>query len=607
MQDHPYTNLPKHAFWKTAVAELDPRQIDLAWNPKSPISRTSVIITAGSCFARHISKALKENGFNWLDSEPAPAVLPPAGHGYGAFSFRTGNIYTAALLRQWVMWATGAGQSTESFLDNGRYFDPFRPSLTTEGYSSAGEMLAARKITLAAILDAIKRADLFVFTLGLTEAWLNRNGSVYPMCPGTIRGKFSAADHVFHNYSEQEILRDLTATFDELRGVNPKLRFLLTVSPVPLTATASGQHVLTATAYSKSALRSAAGYLAQSREDTDYFPSYELITAPAFKGQFFEQNMRSVSAGGVAFVMDQFFRGIEAAATPAVPEIVPAAEHIASGNPATSGTETGICDDIILETWSNKPIGDAEYPPNILLIGDSQMGMVARILDEQCIRYAGGAIMHGSEWHGLQFALLDDFPYFTPAIAGARARWEQTCEQGLLKTHEPSGSDLWIITNVGCHANDLAATNGFAMYLQNKHGAASRAGQMVTATIDDLRDYLLSSRRPHLDLVNRFRKAGFKTIWVSDPPVNLQNADLMGAAEQILSEEFAAIGCLTFLSGKWVSDDYGALPAEFLSSEIDPSTGRPDVIHGSLEYYRQLMQAIFSRFPIKPRPQTVRS
>lgn len=258
--NHPYTNLPKQAFWRTAVAEPDPRQIDLAWQPKFPTSRSTKIITIGSCFAQHISKSLKDNGFSWLDSEPALGELPPAEHakqGYGVFSFRTGNIYTTALLKQWVMWATGkAEQSTECFLNDGRYFDPFRPSLTVEGFSSAETMLVARRTTLAAMLEAIKQADLFIFTLGMTEAWLNKDGMVYPMCPGTVRGIFSAEDHVFHNYNEWEVVHDLTEAIDELRRINPNLRFLLTVSPVPLTATASGQHVLTATTYSKEGVRS---------------------------------------------------------------------------------------------------------------------------------------------------------------------------------------------------------------------------------------------------------------------------------------------------------------------------------------------------------------
>lgn len=314
MNSHPYKNLPQISFWKTAIADIEPTNIEQLWKPRFSITRESKIITVGSCFAQHISRALKQNGFDWIDSELAPASLPEAerpSHGYGIFSFRTGNIYTAALLKQWARWATGAREaSTETFHENGRYFDPFRPSLPPAGYASPEELFQARKATLAAIADAVRQADLLIFTLGLTEAWLNNKGDVYPMCPGTVRGEFSAITHAFHNFSEQEIVRDISEAFDELRKLNPTLKLLLTVSPVPLTATASAQHVLVANTYSKSALRSAAGYLAQTREDVDYFPSYELVVTPPFRGRFFEKNMRSVSPEGVAFVMAQFFSAI---------------------------------------------------------------------------------------------------------------------------------------------------------------------------------------------------------------------------------------------------------------------------------------------------------
>lgn len=588
---HPYTNLPQRAFWKTAVAELDSRQIDLAWQPKSSVTRATKIITVGSCFAQHISKSLKENGFNWLDSEPAPAESPPeehAKHGYGVFSFRTGNIYTAALLKQWIMWATGkAEQNTESFLDDGRYFDPPRPSLTVDGFSSAEEMLAARRNTLAAMLEAIKQADLFIFTLGLTEAWLNKDGAVYPMCPGTIRGAFSAEDHLFHNYHEQEVVRDITETFDELRRINPNLRFLLTVSPVPLTATASGQHVLAATTYSKAVLRSAAGYLTQIRDDTDYFPSYEIITAPVFKGQFFEPNMRSVSSKGVAFVMGQFLGAIGAGVTPATPEISIGAKVATATDSEKTESETDICDDIILETWSNKPADNSDEPPNILLIGDSQMGMIAKVLDEQGIRYAGGAIMHGSQWHGLKFTLFDDLPYFMPTIAEARLRWEEALNQSLLKVPESAKKNLFILTNIGFQYNDIGAS------LQANYGQEARI------SLADLHKYLLSSRSSQLTLVQKLRKASFKTIWIGDPPI--QHIALYGAIEKILSDKLLSNGCLTFLPLQWITTQYGSFPSEFFSTEIDLSTGQADVVHGSLEYYRQLVQEIFREFRVQPQ------
>lgn len=110
-----------------------------------------------------------------------------------------------------------------------------------------------------------------------------------------------------------------------------------------------------------------------------------------------------------------------------------------------------------------------------------------------------------------------------------------------------------------------------------------------------------SARTHHLTIVNRLRKAGFNTIWISDPPVDLRNIGYYSLVDQILSEKYQAIDSLPFLAAEWISHRYGILPSEFLSTEIDPSTGQLDVHHGSLEYYRQLMKEIFSRFSIKPQ------
>jgi hypothetical protein len=76
---------------------------------------------------------------------------------------------------------------------------------------------------------------------------------------------------------------------------------------VPLTATATDDHVLLATTYSKSVLRAVAGKLSQDDRRIDYFPSYEMIASPWSKGFFYEANMRAVNLGGVAAVMRVFF------------------------------------------------------------------------------------------------------------------------------------------------------------------------------------------------------------------------------------------------------------------------------------------------------------
>lgn len=158
-------------------------------------------------------------------------------------------------------------------------------------------MLKSREATLAAIRKAIKESQRFVFTLGLTEGWINKTeGYTYAMCPGTLAGDFDPEEHLFKNFSFSEIRTDLVAALRAIREADPKIGFLLAVSPVPLTATASGEHVLVATTHSKSVLRGVAGEVSGKFGYVDYFPSYEIITAPAFRGMFYEPNMRSFFA-----------------------------------------------------------------------------------------------------------------------------------------------------------------------------------------------------------------------------------------------------------------------------------------------------------------------
>jgi hypothetical protein len=250
---------------------------------------------------------------NWIDAERAPGRTPAAlalKYNYGVFSARTGNIYTAAQMLYWARLAAKLDpiESVELWTDdNGRVYDMLRPKL--EPYGCQNEAAARRSLesTRRSFLKSVQQADVFVFTLGLTEGWINQEtGQSYALCPGTAVGKFDKNRHVFKNYTYPEIRNDLEAAFGILRDINPELRILLTVSPVPLVATASGNHVLMATQYSKSVLRAVAGDLAQSDLSIDYFPSYEIIASPPSRATFFEPNMRSVALQGVDYVMTHF-------------------------------------------------------------------------------------------------------------------------------------------------------------------------------------------------------------------------------------------------------------------------------------------------------------
>ena len=348
---NPYRALPARSFWRSAVAQPDPAAITEVWTPKFGIDQDEPVLTAGSCFARHLGPALREAGMNWHEAELPPPRLTAAerqSRQYGAFSFRTGTVYTAAVLRQWLEWAmrdeTGP---PEVWREGDRFFDPHRPSVEPDGYAGAEAVMAARRATLTAIRQALAGAGCFIFTLGLTESWRDRaTGVVYPVCPGTVRGTFDPQRHVFHNLTMAEVHADLVAAVALLRAANPRLRVLLTVSPVPLTATATGQHALTATTYSKSVLRAAAGQLAQEDDRVDYFPAYELITGHPFRGEFFAPNLRTVTPQGVAFVMRHFFDALDRHAVGARP----GAPASLRPTPASDGDDP-YCDDAVLDYY----------------------------------------------------------------------------------------------------------------------------------------------------------------------------------------------------------------------------------------------------------------
>ncbi len=310
---NPYENLLPKAFWKLAVSNKSMFDLSELWNPKFNIKQNEKVATFGSCFAQHIGNALKKRGFNWYISEQAPQGCNDAlakKYNYNIFTARTGNIYTTSLLKQWSEWALNKKPiPNEVWETNGRYYDPFRPRIEPNGFESVGEIKMSQAQTLKSFKESIEYSTYFVFTLGLTESWFNQEGGYeYPMCPGTVAGVFNESKHQFVNQQFEYIRSNLSDAMALMKELNPNLKFILTVSPVPLTATMSGKHVALATMASKSILRAVADQLATDRGDVDYFPSYEIINSPVFKGAFFEPNQRSVNPYGVNFVMDNFFK-----------------------------------------------------------------------------------------------------------------------------------------------------------------------------------------------------------------------------------------------------------------------------------------------------------
>jgi hypothetical protein len=320
---HPYQKSADYTRWDRGVAAVPPEQVDPVAQFPVLLTPGRPVVTAGSCFAQHISRHLKRAGFNFLVTEPGHPLLQDdvrATFNYGVFSARFGNIYTSRQLEQLFRRAYGTFEPVESVWErpDGRLVDPFRPTIQPGGFVTREELLADRGQHFAAVRRAFEEVSVFIFTLGLTECWASKaDGAVFPVAPGVAGGRYDPERHTFVNLGVSDVIAEMTQFITNLRSVNPGAVFILTVSPVPLAATALDRHVLVSTTYSKAVLRVAAESLASSLPQVYYFPSYEIVTAPSSRGRYYAEDLRSVTEAGVDHVMSLFFRHVTEGGQPA--------------------------------------------------------------------------------------------------------------------------------------------------------------------------------------------------------------------------------------------------------------------------------------------------
>lgn len=310
MAKNPYRNIEGHQFWSRAMSSPAPGMVDpMVGGPR--IAPGEKVVTMGSCFAQHLARNMAGLGLNYHVAEPPPPGMSAdesRERNYGVFSARFGNLYTVRQAVQLYERAFGTFLPEDDVWDTKDGFvDAFRPQIEPVAFTTAEEVRDAARNHLVAVRRMFEEADWLIFTLGLTEGWRSSiDGAVYPVAPGVAGGSFDPVRYEFVNFSAQAVQRDLSRFIELVRQTNPKCRFILTVSPVPLIATYEKRHVWTATTYSKAVLRVAADEVERAHDHVTYFPSYEVITSPAAAGRYYADDLREVTDLGVKHVMRIF-------------------------------------------------------------------------------------------------------------------------------------------------------------------------------------------------------------------------------------------------------------------------------------------------------------
>ena len=267
------------------------------------VGRDTPIGSAGSCFAMEIAHRLQEKKFNYVVTEP----FPNPRDGLSDACARWGTIFNVPAFRQLVEKSFGAItlpnlSYTDVEAGQRRFFDPFREGVS---YETIEEFESASAAHLAKAREALLRCKVFILTLGMNEVWRTRAGGYV-----LSRSPWHLASSLFNRQvlTVEENLSDLRRMVDVWRAHNPDIRFIVSVSPVPLHATFQGEylHAIVANTQAKSTLRVVADEFARTVPGVSYFPSYESVMYCTENA--WEADGRHVSRTAVDKVMALFDR-----------------------------------------------------------------------------------------------------------------------------------------------------------------------------------------------------------------------------------------------------------------------------------------------------------
>ena len=279
----PYNGTESYRSWqspaKTGHLLPQPQRFEL-------IGTSDKIASAGSCFAQNIARYLTDRNFNYNICEPAPIFFDrdqAFDWGYGQFSCRFGNIYTILQLEQLLERALGRRHvaAVDQFWQNadGKWFDLLRPRINRYGFDSREVAELDTRQHLAAVLEMFRTSSVFIFTYGLIEYWYDdRDGTVFPTAPGCGYGTFDSSRHKAGLMGVGDVVRSTQSVMKMIREINPEIKVIVTVSPVPLLATHRNMNIVQASVHSKSTLRVAVEECLPLLEQFYYFPSYEIVT-----------------------------------------------------------------------------------------------------------------------------------------------------------------------------------------------------------------------------------------------------------------------------------------------------------------------------------------
>jgi hypothetical protein len=125
------------------------------------------------------------------------------------------------------------------------------------------------------IFQEIKKSDVYILTIGVAPCWFKKTTGEFVLQPNA--NDLSA--YYQRTISVEESKQALLFIFSAIRGINPRIKIVLTLSPVPLGRSFDFESAIIADCVSKSVLRASMHEALAACHDPKptYFPSFEIV------------------------------------------------------------------------------------------------------------------------------------------------------------------------------------------------------------------------------------------------------------------------------------------------------------------------------------------
>ena len=236
------------------------------------------VLSVGSCFANCIGQKLQAYKFD---------VLP------NPFGVMFNPLSIFKLIQQAL---EGTSPAEEGYLNQqGLWLHyNFHSSFSA---ATKPELQANLETALANTKKFLQRAEWATFTWGTALAYTHLNtGKIVANCHKVPARQFDRK-----LLSVDQIVEAFITLWEQLRQMNPKLKAILTVSPV--------RHIkdtLPLNQASKATLRLACGQLEGKYPEVEYFPAYEIMMDDLRDYRFYKADMLHPSEQAEEYIWEQF-------------------------------------------------------------------------------------------------------------------------------------------------------------------------------------------------------------------------------------------------------------------------------------------------------------